>query len=400
MVKGKLCALPAVVLALAAASWAEFRVNNHTYHHQIYPAVAMNRTGDFAVVWRSHVADGRGGGVYARCFSVEGTPLSDEFKVDSTPVGVDGWKPAIAISAAGRVMIAWVAVQDGSHVVVARMFNAQGQPLTDEFLVGATPTEAAQSAPAIAMNPAGAFAIVWTNSYGVGPQRRTYIAGRVFSSKAAPVSDEFPVAELAQAERPDVAMDDSGRFVVTWIRMGDTYNRPYGEYIMFRRFAADGTPLAGPVPVTGDLNSRWYGPSVAAGRTGQFAITWAIGPFPCDICMQTFDAQARQLTKPYIINTCLDSNQGHPCVVTDGLDGYLVVWDSQGQDGDCHGVFGQCCSGDGVLDGGEMALNSYTAGRQWYPDAAMSPTGDYVVVWISENQDGSGYGVFAETGSK
>jgi hypothetical protein len=30
----------------------------------------------------------------------------------------------------------------------------------------------------------------------------------------------------------------------------------------------------------------------------------------------------------------------------------------------------------------------------------MSPDGDYVVVWISQDQDGSGYGIFAETGAR
>jgi hypothetical protein len=65
-------------------------------------------------------------------------------------------------------------------------------------------------------------------------------------------------------------MDEAGRFVVAWVRMGDTYNRPYGEYVMLRQFDADGMPLGPEMLLTGDLNSRWYGPAVATGGDGGF----------------------------------------------------------------------------------------------------------------------------------
>jgi hypothetical protein len=212
------------------------------------------------------------------------------------------------------------------------------------------------------------------------------------------VSDEIAIGRGAQAHWPTVAMEEAGNFVVAWIRMGDTFNRPYGEFIMFRRFEAGGTPMGGAVCVTGDINSRWYGPSIAVEPEGQFAVTWAIGPFPHDICMQTFDAAGAPVTAPYVINTYLQGNQGHPCVATTGQGKYLAVWDSHGQDGDLCGVFGQWCGQDGMIDGPELAVNTCTAGRQWYPKVAVAPNGRYVATWISEGQDGSGYGVFAEVG--
>ena len=54
----------------------------------------------------------------------------------------------------------------------------------------------------------------------------------------------------------------------------------------------------------------------------------------------------------------------------------------------------------GEIDGDEMVLNASASGRHWYPDVAMAADGRYVVVWISEGLDGSGYGIFAEWGQR
>jgi hypothetical protein len=231
MLRGKLCALLVMILALAGGGWAEFQVNNHTEHHQTHPAVAMTGTGKFVVAWRSHVIDGRGGGVYARCFYADGTPVGDEFKANVSQEDVDNWTPAVAMSASDGVVIAWVGVVDGDRRIILRMFDVRGLPLTGEIIVSAFAADAFQSMPSIAMNSAGAFVIVWTNWFGTGQLGRSYVAGRVFDRDGAPMSGDLAIGEQAQAHWPAVAMDDSGKFVVAWIRMGDTFNRPYGEFI-------------------------------------------------------------------------------------------------------------------------------------------------------------------------
>jgi len=398
MFKGKVCAVAVGVLILAAAGRAEFQVNTYTTYHQTHPAVAMNEAGEFIVAWRSHPTDGRGGGVYARCFRADGTPVGQEFKVNTSEADVDNWTPAVAIAPSGNCIVAWVTAKDGDCDIAARMFNRQGQPLTEEFAVNASSPPAAQSMPSIAMNSAGDFVIVWTSWSGVCYIGSSYVLGRMYRADATPRGEEFLIGAHSNADWPDVVMENSGGFIVTWIRMGDTYNRPYGEYIMYRRFNADGTPAGGAVQVTGDLNSRWYGPSVAVDRSGEFAITWAAGPFPYDIVAQRFGPDGTPVTEPSAVNTCLKGNQGRPRIATNGEGQYLVVWDSQDQDGSGCGVFGQRYARGGQIVGAERLINTYVLDRQWYPRVAMGAGDKCVVVWISENQDGSGYGIFGELG--
>lgn len=388
-----------LVLALAAGGQAEMQVNTYVEHHQTHPAVAMNDDGAFVIVWRSHIADGRGGGLYGCCFDADGAPLSEEFQVNVSEVDVGTWTPAVAIGAGGGFVVAWPAGAGQDSDLVARMFDAGGAATTEELPVAVTPLAAASS-PSISMNSSGTFVVVWTNWYGDAYIGQSYAAGRVYDANGTPLGEEFGISELTQQMWPDVAMNDAGRFVVTWIRMGDTYNRPYGEFIMMRQFESDGTPASREVPLTGDLNSRWYGPSVAAGKEGGFVVTWAIGPFPYDICAQPFDAMGVPITPPYLVNTCTAGNQGHPCIATNGDQDYLIVWDCHGEAGSGCRVRGQFCTCDGQVEGDEMLLNTGASGRNWYPDVAMAADGRYVVTWICEDGDGSGYGIFATLGQK
>ena len=75
---------------------------------------------------------------------------------------------------------------------------------------------------------------------------------------------------------------------------------------------------------------------------------------------------------------------------------FVVVWDSQYQDGSGYGVYGQRYNSSGSTVGSEFQVNAYTTGTQWNTSVAMDADGDFTVVWQSYTQDGSGYGVFGQ----
>ena len=75
-----------------------------------------------------------------------------------------------------------------------------------------------------------------------------------------------------------------------------------------------------------------------------------------------------------------------------------IVWDN-GDLGEGNGdIGGQAYSNSGLAIGDEFQINSYTLGDQRFPDIAMNDDGRFVVVWESDGQDGDGWGIFAETG--
>lgn len=396
MFRVTVCASLIFSVALVGLCQAEFQVNTYTERNQTHPAVAMNASGQFVVAWRSCSMDGRGGGVYARYFASDGTPIGDEFKVNTSQVDVDNWTPAVGMDANGNFVVAWVAIQDNNCDVMGRLFDAQGAATTDEFKINESTTNTGQSMPAIAMSRDGKFVVVWTDWSAGCYAGRSRVLGRSFDADGAAVSGEFVVGEDECADWPDIGMDDSGRFVVTWIRKGDTYSRPYGQYIMFRRYEADGTPVGAAVQITKDLNITWYGPSVAVDSSGEFAIAWVVGPYPYDIVAQHFTTEGDIVTEPCMINTSFQGNHGHPRIAGDGQGRYLIIWDSQNSGDAYSDVIGHRCGPAGETLEPEFQINTSAQDRQWYADVAGGPGNMYVVVWISENQDGSGYGIFGE----
>src|SRR4029077_16050544 len=67
-----------------------------------------------------------------------------------------------------------------------------------------------------------------------------------------------------------------------------------------------------------------------------------------------------------------------------------------GQDGDRDGVFGRRFDSDGNPLGGEFPVNTYTTANQYGPSIASAPSGDFVVVWAGDYQDGSSVGIFGQ----
>src|SRR5439155_1323389 len=96
------------------------------------------------------------------------------------------------------------------------------------------------------------------------------------------------------------------------------------------------------------------------------------------------------------VNTTTNQEQRNAAVAMSPGGSFVVVWSSDNQDGNNLGVFGQRFDAAGSPQGSEFRVNSFTAGAQQNPAVAMGPGGSFVVVWASNNQDGSSWGVYGQ----
>ena len=83
-------------------------------------------------------------------------------------------------------------------------------------------------------------------------------------------------------------------------------------------------------------------------------------------------------------------------MASDSSGNFVVVWASDDQDGSGYGVFGQRYASSGAPLGPEFRVNTYTTSHQSAPAVASDSSGNFVVVWQSYGQDGSSYGVFGQ----
>ena len=108
---------------------------------------------------------------------------------------------------------------------------------------------------------------------------------------------------------------------------------------------------------------------------------------------------SNNIGKSILLNEYDTNYQINPSVASLKFGGYVAVWESKVQDGDDYGVYVQQLTADGAKFGSQMKVNITTAGHQSNPHIAGRNTTnsrDFVVVWASEESDGSGvYDIYA-----
>ena len=141
----------------------EFPVNTEKTNYQAVPVVTQLANGGFAVAWTSTQQDGSLGGVYAQRFKPNGARAGQEFRVNVVTANHQEF-PTIAGLTNGGFVIGWQSwMQDTSGVgVFARIYSMTGTPAATEFPVN-TFTTGDQGLPDVTGLNNGGFFFAWTS---------------------------------------------------------------------------------------------------------------------------------------------------------------------------------------------------------------------------------------------
>ena len=325
----------------------------------------------------------------------QGSPEGPEFRVNTYTVG-DQSHPSISDDN-GFIVVWTSAGQDGSGDGVFGQMYFDSTPLGPEFRVNSYTTNA-QRSPAVG-GSGGGLMVVWTSdgqdgsSLGIFAQR--YAAGGA-------VGPEFQINTYTSGVQsyPAVAYANfGGVFVVVWqsfLQDGSGYGI-YGQ-----RYASSGTPLGPEFRVNSFTTGNQHSPAVAAETTGDgaFAVVWTgenQDGSGDGIFGQRYSSSGAPLGDEFRVNSYTTNDQVSPRMSPGGQGGIsTVVWMSDGQDGSGWGIFGRALFLNEGFLGQEFQVNSYTTGSQSFPAAAAAGPGYRVIVWQSDAQDGSGTGIYGQ----
>ncbi len=373
----------------------EFGVNTEVSGDQDSPVVAVADSDRSIVVWQSAAQDGSGDGIYAQLLGADGAPDGPEFLVNATSAGNQS-DPAVAVDAAGVFTIVWTddTLDGAGKGVFARMFGPDGAPLTGEIPVNSYVT-GDQSGPTVAANPDGGFVVAWTGAGQDGELGGVF--ARRFTSAGLPATGEFPVNSTTAGaqQHPAIAVDADGVITIAWDSFGSDGDG-YGVYA--RRFDPAGSPLTAEIPVNTEIASHQLFPSITANAAGRFAVAWNSYNQDGDgygIYAQRYDSDGSPDGAEFRVNTEIAASQSAPSLAMDAAGNLAIVWASNAQDGDGLGIYAQLYDSAGGSVGAEFPVNAHTAGQQVTPAAAISPAGRLTLAWASSDQDSSGYGVYA-----
>ena len=255
-----------------------------------------------------------------------------------------------------------------------------------------------QNAPAVAMNNNGDYVVVWV-SPGQGADATTTdtnIIAQRYNRRGEPQGPEFIVNtfETGNQIEPDVAMDDAGNFVVVWSGQGDTD----ADGIWARVFDRFGTPQGQQFRVNQYRLNAQYSPKVAMDSVGNFVVTWSSFGQDLDsnaVIARRYNRFGQALGDEFMVNLPNPASQRNSDVAMDDAGNFVVVWMSDGQDGNDWGVVARVFNANGTARTGEILATQYRVNRQIDPRVAMDADGDFVITWSSFGQDGSGFGVYA-----
>ena len=211
-------------------------------------------------------------------------------------------------------------------------------------------------------------------------------------------TSEFQVNTYAtddQNNSAGVALSDGG-FVITW----ESNNQDGNGYGIFgQRYDASGNAAGGEFQINTTTSDQQNGPSVTALNDGGFVVTWESNNQDGNnygVFGQRYDASGTVQGSEFQVNTTTNSVQTNSSVTALNDGGFVVTWESNNQDGDKHGIFGQRYDASGNAVGGEFQVNTTTSGEQLNSRVAALNDGGFVVTWESENQDGDGNGVYGQ----
>ncbi len=215
----------------------EILANQFRAFNQRNPAIASRADGTFVLAWASELQ--RSGADYdavaqsfiirgsdtnkallrqidivGRVFSNNGTPVGDEFVVNTA--GLPCSSPSVAASAGGGYTITWTqkdSVRENSLDIYARAYSPSGNAVTEGFLVN-NRTYGDQFTPQIAAAPGGQL-VVWTGLAQDGSREGVF--GRWLNDGDI-TSTEFRVNTTTYLRQfhPAVAADANNRAMVIW----------------------------------------------------------------------------------------------------------------------------------------------------------------------------------------
>jgi hypothetical protein len=397
---------PSPAAAQPAAISPVFQINTYTDGDQVWPAVASNGDGRFVVVWHSTwfyesrpTQDGDGMGLYAQIFDSSGERIGTEFRIHQTPSG-DQDLPAVAMEKDGDFVVLWRSTdQDGNSWIFGRRFDRNGTPLGDEFLVGGIESEANEDRPAVALidpDGAGGFVASWI-SYD--REFDPHVYARRFDPAGAPLGDPFEVTVEDPPITSSTAVAANGEgFVVAY----DSYRAYTGSPggLLSRSFTASGDPAGAAMPLDVPERGRPSDPSAASRPDGGYLVAWE--EYSVGIRGRFLDPSGAPQGLAFPISPPPPANEAENArIAVDAAGGFLVAWTQLDEFANDFGVYGQRFDASGARQGVEFRLDPPTAFPASFSGVAtVSPNGDFVAVWQAGHPqkpagpDGSSFGVY------
>lgn len=373
----------------ARAPWQpqgpQFQVNDRIAFEQYHPSVAINPEGRVFVAWV-------GAGPQGKVYNESGHPISGDIQIDDSPGGLSRVK--VAVGRDGQFVVIW----DSSFGIKLRLFDADGQPLSNVIKLSEDPA----FLPDMATDAEGNFFVTWWSQGWVLLQK--------FDFSGSSLNGAVVVAsEGVGSGFPHIAVDpSSGEALVVWVDEREAENSD----VWGRRYASSGQPLGPEFRVTSRRADYDFEAVPIFHPDGGFSVVWnTVSLESIDILAQSFDARGVRIGQEAVLSqdawvAFYLQTSPYPAVLTTPSGNLLVLWsgiETQDVNG---GIVGRLFDRSWRPLGDRFQVNTFTRYEQTEPAVTVDSKGNFFVAWSDgelpdlhsggAGNDGSSYGVFGQ----
>ena len=165
-----------------------FEVSTIGFSSITQPSIAMNTGGYFVVAWDGDPHRASDDDIHARLFEPDGTPIGAQFVANTTRSGAQQY-PAVAINNSREFVIVWNSRVDpnvNERDIFGRRYDSSGKPMGREFQINKC-TAGDQRYPVVAIKETSGFVAVWQggeqdgSGYGIFGQMMASICSADFT---------------------------------------------------------------------------------------------------------------------------------------------------------------------------------------------------------------------------
>jgi hypothetical protein len=383
----------------AAPLGTQTQVTGASPHFQGDPSIAAFANGNYVVAWDVdlEVSDKLPGdpaepGIFAQLYDKSGHKLGGVIDVSQDDPAAGYYQPEVATDGTSKFIVTWAEQVPQGGDIKSQLFNLNGSPLGNENVV-AGPVDAPIDENQVAMNRRGDSVIVWSQE--IGNTGIPGVFGQVYTAAGQSLRGTFRI-DAGGGDRPSVAMDNAGGFVVSW-ESKDLANATRPAELFARRFNSAGSPQGAQWQVSRQATGTAGDSSVAVSPDGRtILVAWdSAKGAGYDILARSYTAGGTAADRPFLVN----ATQGEelaPAVAFDRSRAeFVVAWDDQGSGG-ATAILAQRYNLSLVPQGNEMVVSTNTTRSKSAPAVAADGQGNLDVAWSALLEGGSEDNVYTQ----
>jgi hypothetical protein len=290
--------------------------------------------------------------------------------------------------------VAWSGTISGASGIFANRVDAAGNLIDNGVAVSTDPT-AIKRAPDVAMNDSGSFVVAWESDGQDGDDEGIY--ARLYAADGSTIRQEFLVNTTTANEQrfPKVAIDEDGDFVVVWRAYDGS-----GFGVFAQRFDSLGNAQGDEFRVNTFTGGHQSNPDVAMDADGDFVVTWhSVGPLSSDFAIyaRRYDADGLAIGESFLVGETQLAPQNDASIAMTAEGSFAVVWTNHLDNGS-KSITARRFGSDGIADGGDIFVANYSISISTaQPDIALGEDGEVIVSWAQNGSVGGNVDVFTRS---